>query len=197
MLRVLHTSDWHIGRILYSRKRYEEYERFLDWMVGIIAEKSVDVLLISGDIFDTTTPSNRALELYYSFLSATSRTGCRSIIIIGGNHDSATSLDAPKQLLHALNITVIGAAREKLAEEVVCIRGAEGEVELVVCAVPYLRERDIRVVTAGDTPERQGREAGGRGVCTLCGGCCLCPGEGGSRGAAAGYGASFCLWCGE
>ena len=153
MLRVLHTSDWHIGRTLYSKKRYEEYEKFLDWLVGVIVDEAVDVLLISGDIFDTATPSNKAFKLYYSFLSATARTSCRSIIIIGGNHDSATSLDAPKQLLNALNITVVGAAREDPAEEVVCIYGEDGEAELMVCAVPFLRERDIRMVGAGDILE--------------------------------------------
>lgn len=151
MLRVLHTSDWHIGKTLFSKKRYDEFEEFFDWLVEVIRKEEVDVLLISGDIFDTTTPSNKALKLYYSFLSATSQTSCRKIVITGGNHDSATSLDAPKELLEALHISVVGAAREDIAEEIITVNNVGGEPQLVVCAVPYLRERDIRVVDAGDT----------------------------------------------
>ncbi len=151
MLRVLHTSDWHIGKTLFSKKRYEEFEKFFDWLVKVIREKEVDVLLISGDIFDSTTPSNKALRLYYSFLSATSHTSCKKIIITGGNHDSATSLDAPKEILEALNISVIGAARENILDEIITVNDKVGKTQLVVCAVPYLRERDIRVVDAGET----------------------------------------------
>ena len=151
MLRVLHTSDWHIGKTLFSKKRYEEFEKFFNWLVEVIRKEEVDVLLISGDIFDTTTPSNKALKLYYSFLSATSQTSCRKIVIIGGNHDSATSLDAPKEILEALNISVVGAAREDISEEIVTVNNIAGEPQLVVCAVPYLRERDIRVVDAEET----------------------------------------------
>ncbi len=151
MLRVLHTSDWHIGRTLYSKRRYEEFSAFLDWLLLLINEQRIDVLLISGDVFDTTTPSNKALELYYSFLSAAANSCCRKIVVIGGNHDSATSLDAPKELLKALNISVVGAARDSLAEEVIPVRNNSGELELVICAVPFLRERDLRSVEAGES----------------------------------------------
>ena len=151
MLKVLHTSDWHIGKSLYAKKRYDEFEKFLDWLVELIRKEEIDLLLISGDIFDTTTPSNRALELYYSFLSKTSRTSCKKIVIIGGNHDSATSLDAPKQLLNALNISVVGSARDDICEEVIKVVNVSGECEAVVCAVPYLRERDVRIVEGGET----------------------------------------------
>ncbi len=66
-MRLLHTSDWHLGRTLYGRKRYEEQAAFLDWLIDTIREKHVDTLIVAGDIFDTSTPSNRAQELYYSF----------------------------------------------------------------------------------------------------------------------------------
>lgn len=66
-LKVLHTSDWHLGRSLYDRKRYDEFTKFLDWLAGFIREQQIDLLLVAGDVFDTTTPSNRAQELYYQF----------------------------------------------------------------------------------------------------------------------------------
>jgi exonuclease SbcD len=64
-MKLLHTSDWHIGRTLYGRKRYEEYEAFLTWLSETIQGNEIDVLLVTGDIFDTSAPSNRAQELYY------------------------------------------------------------------------------------------------------------------------------------
>ncbi len=154
MFRVLHTSDWHIGKTLFSKKRYAEFSQFLTWLLGIIEQESIDILLVSGDIFDTTTPSNKALELYYSFLAAVSRTSCRQIVVTGGNHDSPTSLDAPKELLSSLRISVVGAARQELCEEIIVVKNVLGQ-ELVVCAVPYLRERDVRVVEAGQSLEEK------------------------------------------
>lgn len=67
-MKVLHTSDWHIGRALYGRKRYAEFEAFLNWLAGYIEAEKIDVLLVAGDVFDSSTPSNYAQELYYRFL---------------------------------------------------------------------------------------------------------------------------------
>ena len=97
-MKLLHTSDWHLGRMLYRQKRYEEFSLFLDWLLATIEEQQIDILLVSGDIFDTTTPSNMAQKLYYNFLSRLSATSCHSTVIIGGNHDSPTFLNAPKGL---------------------------------------------------------------------------------------------------
>ena len=67
-MKLLHTSDWHIGRALYGRKRYEEFEAFLNWLAELIEKENIDVLLVAGDVFDNSTPSNFAQELYYRFL---------------------------------------------------------------------------------------------------------------------------------
>jgi len=157
-LRVLHTSDWHLGRQLYGQKRYEEFEAFLQWMLVQIREQAVDLLLIAGDIFDTTTPSNRAQSLYYRFLDGVARSPCRHVVIIGGNHDSPSLLDAPAQLLKALDVHVVGAARENPEDEVVLLRNPEGEPEAIICAVPYLRDRDIRRAEAGESLEDKDRK---------------------------------------
>ena len=151
-LRVLHTSDWHIGRTLYGRKRYESFAAFLLWLGETIREERVDVLVVAGDVFDTSAPSNRSQELYYRFLCRI-REHCRHVVIVAGNHDSPSFLAAPKELLRALNVHVIGAMSDDPAEETLVLRGRDGEPELIVCAVPYLRDRDIRTSEAGESLE--------------------------------------------
>ena len=103
-MKVLHTSDWHLGCTLCGRKRYREFESFLDWLVKTIQQEQVDVLLIAGDVFDTCAPSHRAQELYYRFLCHVAASSCRHIVIIAGNHDSPSFLNAPKALLRVLNV---------------------------------------------------------------------------------------------
>lgn len=150
-MRILHTSDWHLGRQLYGRKRYEEFEAFLKWLEDIIQSEEIECLLIAGDVFDTNTPSNRAQELYYRFLAKVSQTSCRHIVVIAGNHDSPSLLDAPKSILSALNVYVVGTASENPADEVIVLKDKQGIPETIVCAVPYLRDRDIRKVEFGES----------------------------------------------
>jgi len=89
-MKVLHTSDWHLGRSLYGQKRYDEFGQFLDWLSETIQTEQVDILLVAGDIFDTSAPSNRAQSLYYQFLCRVAASTCRHIIVIAGNHESTT-----------------------------------------------------------------------------------------------------------
>lgn len=150
-MNVLHTSDWHIGRTLYGKKRYEEFTAFLTWVLDTLSTHQVDVLLIAGDIFDTNTPSNRSQELYYQFLFDVAKTSCRHVVVIGGNHDSPSFLEAPKQLLKALNVHVVGAKGESLSDEVILLSNKQNEPEALICAVPYLRDKDIRTLEAGES----------------------------------------------
>lgn len=152
-LRILHTSDWHLGRSLYGQKRYEEFDALLDWMINTVQEQRADVLLIAGDIFDTGTPSNRAMQQYYRFLTRVSGTHCRHVVIIGGNHDSPTFLNAPRELLKVLNVHVVGAKADDVADEVIVLRAANQRAEAIICATPYLRDRDIRSAEAGESIE--------------------------------------------
>lgn len=150
MLTLLHTSDWHLGRRLYGKPRYDEFKQFLDWQLQTLREQKVDVLLIAGDIFDTTAPSNQAQNLYYDFLSQVCDTDCRHVIIVAGNHDSASFLEAPKQLLKAFNIHIIGSMTDTPTDEVITLSDKSGQPELIVMAVPYLRDRDVRTVGHGE-----------------------------------------------
>jgi exonuclease SbcD len=148
-MKILHTSDWHLGHKLYGRPRYDEFTHFLQWLENCIEEHGVETLLVAGDIFDSQTPSNRSLAMYYRFLSKLSATCCRHIIIIGGNHDSPTLLNAPRDLLHYLNIHVIGSVPENIDKELIILHDENDYPEAIILAVPYLRDKDIR----SSTPE--------------------------------------------
>lgn len=157
-MKVLHTSDWHLGRALDNRKRYDEYEAFLNWLAALIEGEGIDALLVSGDVFDSSTPSNRAQELYYRFLCRVAASPNRHVVVTAGNHDSPSFLNAPRELLKFLNIHVVGCAAESPADEVVVIKGPDDEPQLIVCAVPYLRDRDIRTAEAGESVEDKERK---------------------------------------
>lgn len=148
--KILHTSDWHIGRRLKNHDRYDEFMKFFAWLEGIIQSENIETLLVAGDIFDNTTPSARAQDIYYSFLGKIARSSCRHIVIISGNHDSPAFIDAPKDLLKIFKIDVIGSACENPEDEVITLYDDDGQPELIICAVPYLRDRDVRTFKAAD-----------------------------------------------
>ena len=154
-MKILHTSDWHLGRTLYGRKRYDEFAAFLDWLADTIEAQQIDVLLVAGDVFDTTTPGNRAQALYYRFLYRVSASCCRHVVVIAGNHDSPSFLDAPAELLKALHVHVVGDIPQDPADEVIVVSGSDQTA--LVCAVPYLRDREIRTIEPGETLEDKNR----------------------------------------
>lgn len=150
-LTILHTSDWHLGRRLYGQMRYDEFQAFLDWLTETIEAQKVDVLIVAGDIFDTMTPSNRAQSLYYQFLGTVSSLYCEHVVIVSGNHDSPTFLDAPANVLKFLNVHVIGTACENIEDEVLVLKDKHNQPQCLIAAVPYLRDRDVRSSQAGES----------------------------------------------
>ncbi|MCD8443468.1 exonuclease SbcCD subunit D C-terminal domain-containing protein [Tenacibaculum finnmarkense] len=148
-MKILHTADWHLGHRLHEHSQLEEQTLFLAWIENHISNEKIDLLLISGDIFDTSSPSNQSLTMYYNFLVKLQKTSCKNIIITGGNHDSPGTLNAPKELLNALSIKVVGKATEKIADEVFEININDEKV--LIGAVPYLRDGDIRRAVAGES----------------------------------------------
>jgi exonuclease SbcD len=150
-MKILHTADWHLGHRLHEQSQIKEQTLFLSWIENYITNEKIDVLLISGDVFDTNAPSNQSLEMYYNFLITLKNTSCHSIIITGGNHDSPGTLNAPRHILNALSIKVVGKATENIEDEVFEIT-INGE-KVVVGAVPYLRDGDIRKAVAGESFE--------------------------------------------
>jgi len=147
-MRLLHTSDWHLGQSFMGKSREEEHTAFLAWLLETIKDENIDFLIVAGDIFDTGTPSNYALELYYNFLTKLALS-CENIIITAGNHDSIATLKAPKQLLQALNVHVVASGDEE-EEEVIAIY-KDKKLEGVICAVPFLRDYVVRQSLSGET----------------------------------------------
>lgn len=158
---LLHTSDLHLGKQLYHKRRHPEFEQLLTWLLEVIKRENVDYFFVVGDVFDTTTPTPQSTELYYNFLAKISKTCCRHIVIVSGNHDSATLLNAPGQLLKSLDIHVVSLVKDldnladHLDEEVLTLRDAKGNPELIVCAVPFLQDRNVRKSKPGETQEEK------------------------------------------
>lgn len=133
-MKVLHTSDWHLGCTFGDLKRYEEHQSFLNWLVELIVEEDVSVLLVAGDVFDNGTPSNQSKQQYYQFLGRLLASPCRHVVITGGNHDSPTNLNAPRDVLKYLNIHVVGSVESTIEEEVLLLDDDAGNPALIVCA---------------------------------------------------------------
>ncbi len=146
-MKILHTADWHIGKVLHKHSLKEELEAFFDFLIETIKSESINVLLVSGDIFDLANPSSKDREIYYNLLSKLSQLGIRTIIT-GGNHDSINLLNAPKEILNHLLITVVGGAKENPEEELIEIKNDKGETELIIAAVPFLRDKDLRTINS-------------------------------------------------
>ena len=157
-MKILHTSDWHLGQRLLQLDRHEEFRLGLEWLLEVVQKEQIEVLLVAGDIFDIGNPPNQSRQLYYNFLRQILRTDCRHVVITGGNHDSPAMLNAPRELLEGFNIHVLGAATEDIEEELLLLSNDQGEIELVVAAVPFLRDRDLRVSRVGESEQsRQDR----------------------------------------
>ncbi len=151
-MKILHTSDWHIGHKLYGNDRTDEHQYFFNWLTETIQTQNIEVLLVCGDIFDVGYPSNLALKTYYQILKDLIKTNLRKIIITGGNHDFVSTLEAPREILEVLNVSIVGGASGNLSDEIIEIPDDRGKTEAVIAAVPFLREKDIRTPVAGESP---------------------------------------------
>ena len=150
-MRILHTSDWHIGHRLYERHRIEEHRQFLDWLLTMLQENAIDVLLVAGDIFDSALPSSEATDLYYQFLFRLYRETHTHAVITAGNHDSPMRLAAPREFLRMGRIHVVGLASEA-ADCVVNLPSENPSVS--IAAVPYLSENELSHISFETEPER-------------------------------------------
>ena len=149
-MRLLHTSDWHLGQSLHNFERGYEHQRFLDWLLDTLAAEQADALLIAGDIFDNANPSSASQKQLYRFLrQAGERMPRLNIVVIGGNHDSPGRLEAPGPLLEAHGTRVVGAVPRDAAgaidleQLVLPLTGTDGAVQAWCLALPFLRPGDV------------------------------------------------------
>ncbi len=139
-MRILHTADWHLGARLVERDRLSEHAAFLDWLIETLRAEKIDALLLSGDVFDAANPPQDAVSLYFDFLKRLADLRTVKAVITGGNHDSASHLNAPRELLKRFEVHVFGHAGENVVDL----------GEAVISAVPFLRERDLRQAAVGE-----------------------------------------------
>ncbi|WP_145589805.1 exonuclease subunit SbcD [Yersinia rochesterensis] len=149
-MRIIHTSDWHLGQHFFTKSRAAEHQAFLHWLIEQIKENQVDALIIAGDIFDTGSPPSYARELYNRFVVELQSTNCQ-LIVLGGNHDSVSTLNESRGLLSYLNTTVISCASSDLAQQVIILKNRQEQPAAILCAIPFLRPRDLVTSQAGES----------------------------------------------
>ena len=143
-MRILHTSDWHLGQNFYSKSRAAEHQAFLDWLLASAQEHDVDAIIVAGDIFDTGSPPSYARELYNRFVVQLQQTRCR-LVVLAGNHDSVATLNESRDILAFLNTTVVANAGH--APFILPLR--DGTPGAIFCPVPFLRPRELVTSQAG------------------------------------------------
>lgn len=141
-MKILHTADWHIGKILHKQSLEPDFQKFADWLIQYVVKEVVDVVLISGDVFDYANPSYADINRYYKILHELHQNNVK-VIVTGGNHDSPGLLNGPKNLLQNMNVTVFGSLSENIEEHIIPLT-KNGTTEAVLLAVPFLREKDLR-----------------------------------------------------
>ncbi|EJL91166.1 exonuclease subunit SbcD [Pantoea sp. BIGb0393] len=149
-MRIIHTADWHLGQFFYSKSRAREHQAFLDWLLDQIVQHQVDALIIAGDLFDTGSPPSYAREMFNRFVVALQPSGCQ-LVVLAGNHDSVATLNESRELLACLNTQVITSATPHGEQQVLTLKQRDGAPGALLCAIPYLRPRDILRSQAGQS----------------------------------------------
>jgi len=157
-MRVIHTSDWHLGQELHGFDRGIEHDVFLDWLTDQLITQDADALIVTGDVYDTVNPPIPAQQRLYQFVSkALTKSPRLQIVFIGGNHDSAARLELPKHLLHAHQVHLVGGmprydGRPTVERSLIPLRDKAGALRAVCAAIPYLRPGDLPTVANGESP---------------------------------------------
>lgn len=163
MMKILHTGDWHIGQLFYEYDRTYEHQQFLNWLLVTLTKEHIDILLISGDIFDLSNPSAASIKMFYSFLNQAVKANAElQIIITAGNHDSAARLESPKPLLESSNIHIIGLIEKRedgkidYSKLTIPLKDKDGNANAWCIAAPFLRLGDYPVIVDCDNPYSDG-----------------------------------------
>ncbi len=143
-MRIIHTSDWHLGQNFYSKSRAAEHSAFLDWLLTSAQVHEVDAIIVAGDIFDTGSPPSYARELYNRFVVQLQQTGCQ-LVVLAGNHDSVATLNESRDILAFLKTTVVASA----GHAPFILPQRDGTPGAIFCPVPFLRPRELVTSQAG------------------------------------------------
>lgn len=151
-MRILHTSDWHLGQHFMGKSREAEHQAFCAWLVEQVREQAVDAVIIAGDVFDTGAPPSYARERYNRFIVELRDTGAR-LVVLGGNHDSVAMLEESRDLLACLDTQVIAAVGTDLDRQLLVLPQLDGQPGAVLCAIPFIRPRDVLTSQAGQSAQ--------------------------------------------
>jgi exonuclease SbcD len=155
-MKILHTSDWHLGQSLNQYERSYEHEHFLTWLLDTLEAEQIDALLIAGDVFDNTNPSSASQSQLYKFLTqARRRVPQLGIVMTAGNHDSPGRMEAPAPFLALLDAYVVGHTtlsdgKVDFDRIVVPLKNRSGQVSAWCIAMPFLRPSDVPRVEGAD-----------------------------------------------
>jgi len=139
-VRILHTSDWHLGRAIRRQSRQPEFERVLADVVRIAREERVDVVLIAGDVYDSFAPPADAEKLAYETIGEIVRDGAQ-VVMIAGNHDSSSHMDAIAGLLRMVGVHCAGVAHTDPAQAVISVPSRDGSETAAIATLPWVPER--------------------------------------------------------
>ena len=154
-MKILHTSDWHLGQYFMMKTREAEHFAFLNWLVELINKEKIDALIVAGDIFDSSSPPSYARKLYSDFVVRLQTSTCQQLIIVSGNHDSVAVLNENKSLLSILNVSVLAGLCDDLSKHQIILKDSEQRATAIVCALPFLRASDVMSSESGDSAEKK------------------------------------------
>ena len=163
-MKIIHTSDWHLGQEFYSYNRSEEHEAFLAQLYEIVRQEQPDVMVVSGDIYHNATPSNTVMRLFNERLEKIcSACSTMQVVVTAGNHDSSSRLEINRSLWSHLNVAIVGHVekgndRILFDRHILGVRNREGELCGYVVALPHVFPQNFPLVNP-DTPREQRQEA--------------------------------------
>ncbi len=169
-MRILHTSDWHLGKTLESKTRYKEQQHFIDEMLDIIKREKPDAVIISGDVFDTSNPPAAAEAMFFNSIVRFSEDGIRPVIVTAGNHDSPDRLMAGAGILRPYGVFIIGRPGDEIPEmnfrtysivtdkNGAVIINKNGE-KAVIAALPYISDKRIDEIIGQSDNEEENAES--------------------------------------
>jgi len=154
-MKILHTSDWHLGQYFMMKTRESEHKAFLSWLIEVVNKQEIDAVIVAGDIFDSASPASYARKLYADFVVQLQQSFCSQLVIVSGNHDSVAVLNESKSLLSALNVSVLAGLSDQLSDHLISLKDKKGKQQALMCALPFLRANDVMLSEQGSSAEQK------------------------------------------
>ncbi len=165
-MKILHTSDWHLGKSLMGYSRIDEQKQFIEELTALCDQQQIDLVLIAGDIYDTVNPSAEAEKLFYSAVRTLSDDGKRPILLVSGNHDSPNRLTAATPIATELGILMVGTPRTVVplfqGSHFAVVDAGEGYVEIeigderaVILTMPYPNEKNLNEIISEELTDKE------------------------------------------